>query len=166
MTVVRDQANAFLHPIRRLVVHGMGRRHAVVQEGRGMSNKGKNSREDGKREKLRKTRSKMDIMREVAYIIGRAVEREPRLVTLGPLVFFSTGSGDAWMLDPADGFSIWLACGGTPLSYRIEETPESFAVGWDRHFQIEDGVFITTDQSGQVTSFAGYPTESILEAIR
>ncbi len=62
----------------------------------------------------------MNIQKEAVYIIGWARQHEARTVTPGPLVFFSTETGDAWMLD----------------------------------------------QSGQATSFLGYPTASILEAIQ
>ena len=117
-------------------------------------------------EKLQRTWTKMNLTAEVAYIIGRAREHEARFVTLGPLVFFSTWTGDAWMLDPGDGFALCLARDGSPQPARIMETEESFAVAWDRQYRIEGDTFTTTDQSGQVTSFLGYPTLSIREAIR
>ena len=37
---------------------------------------------------------------EIDYIQSRAAERDGRLVTVGPLVLFSTETGDAWLLDP------------------------------------------------------------------
>jgi hypothetical protein len=110
-------------------------------------------------------RSTMDIEREGAYVIGRAQERIACFVTLGPLVFFSTPCGDAWMLDPRDGLALWLACDGLPLPVGIEETPEAFSVAWDRQFRIEGDVFTAADSAGRVDSFTDYPTTSILEAI-
>ena len=41
------------------------------------------------------------LAQEIRYIQRRAAERDSRLVTVGPLVLFSTDSGDAWILDPA-----------------------------------------------------------------
>ena len=108
----------------------------------------------------------MNIQEEVAYIVGRAQEREACFVSLGPLVFFSTWTGDAWMLDPGEAYALCLARDGTPQPVRIVETEESFAIAWDRQFRIDGDVFEITDGSGQVTSFVGYPTVSILEAIR
>jgi hypothetical protein len=101
-----------------------------------------------------------------AYIIARAQHGEAWFVSLGSLVFFSTPSRDAWMLDPQDGLALWLAHDGSPLPRRIEETEDAWAVAWDRQFRIDAEVFITTDQAGQITSFADYPTASILEAIQ
>jgi len=58
------------------------------------------------------------IMREVDYVVGRALQQDSRVVTFGPLVFFSTQTGDAWVLDPADRFATCLARGGSRLPFR------------------------------------------------
>ena len=50
----------------------------------------------------RNTLDLASIRREIDYLVSRARAGEERLVTFGPLLFFSTSSGDAWMLDPAD----------------------------------------------------------------
>src|SRR6201982_4283446 len=39
---------------------------------------------------------------EVRYIQRRAANQDGRVVTLGRLILFSTKTGDAWLLDPAD----------------------------------------------------------------
>jgi hypothetical protein len=39
---------------------------------------------------------------EVRYIQRRAADYDGRIVTIGQLVLFSTETGDAWLLDPAD----------------------------------------------------------------
>ena len=44
----------------------------------------------------------MRVTQEAQYIVRRAREHDARVVTLGQLVFFSTDSGDAWLLDPED----------------------------------------------------------------
>lgn len=66
---------------------------------------------------------------EVRYMQRRAVERSARIVTIGPLLLFSTDSGDAWILDPADHLAARLAEDGAPRRVHIEETEASFAVG-------------------------------------
>ena len=48
------------------------------------------------------SRKQVNIQDEVDYIISRAGECDARVVTLGPLVFFSTEAGDAWLLDPGE----------------------------------------------------------------
>jgi hypothetical protein len=86
-------------------------------------------------------------------------------VTLGPLVFFSTQTGDAWLLDVEDDLALCLARDGSPQPVRVVETEKSVGVAWDRQFQIDEDVFTTMDKSGRVSSVMGYPTRDILEAI-
>src|SRR6266446_6111240 len=46
---------------------------------------------------------------EVRYIQRRAADHDGRIVTVGQLVLFSTETGDAWLLDPADRLAARLA---------------------------------------------------------
>jgi hypothetical protein len=45
-------------------------------------------------------------------------------------VFFSTQTGDAWMLDPSDQLAARLARDGDPEPIEFQETDTDFAVGW------------------------------------
>ena len=109
----------------------------------------------------------INIQREVAYIIGRAAEHDARCVSLGALTFFSTESGDAWMLDAADGLALCLARDGMPQPVRIIETDSTKAVEWDRTFSIVGDCFTTMEKkTGRVTTVLGYPMQAILAAIR
>jgi len=63
------------------------------------------------------------VLREVDYIIARAAQFDSRVVTLGQLVFFSTASGDAWMLDPEDGLALKLAEAGIRNPPRLSKPP-------------------------------------------
>src|SRR5260221_460708 len=49
---------------------------------------------------------------EVRYIQRRAADYDGRIVTVGQLVLFSTETGDAWLLDPADRLAARLARDG------------------------------------------------------
>src|SRR5208282_5494472 len=51
---------------------------------------------------------------KVRYIQSRAANRDGRIVTIGPLVLFSTETGDAWLLDPADRLALPLGRAGDP----------------------------------------------------
>jgi hypothetical protein len=67
---------------------------------------------------------------EIDYIRGRAAEYDGRLVTIGPLVLFSTETGDAWLLDPADHLAARVARGGDPEEiYLRKPTPTSLSNG-------------------------------------
>jgi hypothetical protein len=46
---------------------------------------------------------------EIGYIQRRAAEHDGRWVTVGPLALFSTETGDAWLLDPADHLAVRVA---------------------------------------------------------
>ena len=45
------------------------------------------------------SREEVGINREADYIIKKAQVHDSRVVSLGGLVFFSTQTGDAWILD-------------------------------------------------------------------
>src|SRR5689334_20111033 len=61
---------------------------------------------------------------EVRYIQRRAANQDGRVVTLGRLILFSTKTGDAWLLDPADRLAARLARNGESEPIHIEERSE------------------------------------------
>jgi hypothetical protein len=104
------------------------------------------------------------IHREVAYIIQRAQQHDARMVQLGPLLFFSTATGDAWMLDTEDALALCLSRDGSSQGVHIIESETQFGIEWDRSYRIEDDLFISVDKSGRQTAIAGYPTREIMSA--
>ncbi len=108
----------------------------------------------------------VNIKSEAEYIVRRAVEHDTRLVTFGPLVFFSTETGDAWMLDPDDGLALCLAREGEAQAVQITETEARFAIEWTSTYQIQGEAFIVIDQLGRTRTIVGYPIEEILKASR
>src|SRR6476646_10469514 len=67
---------------------------------------------------------------EVRYIQRRAADHDSRILTIGQLVLFSTETGDAWLLDPADQLAARLARDGQSEPIHIEEPiPRSRSVG-------------------------------------
>ncbi len=111
-------------------------------------------------------REQTSITGEANYIIGRAKNNDTRVVSLGSLVLFSTETGDAWMLDPEDGFALCLAKGGEAQPFTINETTTNFSIEWNADYRIEGNVFVIAERSGQIKSILGYPTKEILRAIR
>ena len=112
------------------------------------------------------SREQINISREINYIIHRARARDARLVTLGALIFFSTETGDAWLLDAEDNSALCLACDGQKQSFTIVETPTSFGIEWNADYRIDGDTFIVIERSGGVKSNFGYPTREILRASR
>ena len=82
---------------------------------------------------------------EVRYIQRRAAQDDSRIVTLGPLLLFSTETGDAWILDPADQLATPIARQREALPVHIEDTDTNFAVAWMGSYRLEGGLFIYRD---------------------
>jgi hypothetical protein len=104
---------------------------------------------------------------EVRYIQSRAADRDARIVTIGPLVLFSTQTGDAWLLDPAGHLALPLTRDGDPQPAQIEDTDIAFAIGWTGHYHIDGPAFIYIDQqNGRMTTILGYPTQKLAQKPR
>ena len=102
---------------------------------------------------------------EIEYIRSRAAEHDGRLVTVGPLVLFSTETGDAWLLDPADHLAARVARDGDPEYVHFEETDSNFAIGWKGNYQIDGDTFVFIDRdTARATTILGYPTARIAQA--
>src|SRR5215468_9664873 len=67
---------------------------------------------------------------EVRHIQRCAARHDGRIVTVGQLIFFSTETGDAWLLDSEDGLAAPLARDGDPNpSTSKRPTPTSASNG-------------------------------------
>jgi hypothetical protein len=104
------------------------------------------------------------LAKEIKYMQHRAAEHDARFVTIGPLVFFSTETGDAWMLDPSDQLAARLARDGDPEPIDFEETDTNFTIAWTGGYHIEGRAFVYSDRdSEQLTTILGYPTAKIAQ---
>lgn len=104
------------------------------------------------------------LMDEVCYIQGRAAEQDSRVITLPQRLLFSTETGDAWLLEPADHLAVPLARDGDPLPAYIEETDKNFTIGWTGTYRIDGQAFVYSERnSGRVRTILGYPTRHIIE---
>lgn len=110
------------------------------------------------------TREQTDVTREAQYMTECAARREARVVTLGPLLLFSTEFGDAWLLDPAESFARCLAEGGEVSPSGIRETAETFAIEWNWTYAIDGDAMVFTDGSGSQRAVLGYPVRAIEQA--
>ena len=104
------------------------------------------------------------LAKEIKSIQRRAAEHDGRFVTIGPLVLFSTETGDAWMLDPSDQLAARLARDGDPEPIDLGETDTNFAIDWKGNYRIEGRAFVYADrESGRVTAILGYPAAKIAQ---
>lgn len=101
---------------------------------------------------------------EIGYIQRRAAAHDGRIVTIGPLALFSTDTGDAWLLDPADHLAARLARDGDPESIHFEETDTTFAIGWQGNYRIDGDAFVYVDRdTARVVTILGYDVQRIRE---
>lgn len=111
-------------------------------------------------------RERFRLTEEIRSIQQRAAEHDSRIVTLGPLVLFSTQTGDAWILDPADQLAARLAYNGDPLPIDIEETSTNYSIGWQGRYRIDADAFIYQDNDSRaLRSIRGYPIPLLLRMI-
>jgi hypothetical protein len=100
---------------------------------------------------------------EVEYICKLASAGDGRVVGFSQLVFFSTSTRDAWMLDWEDELAICLMKDGDAQPFELGETERQFAIHWQGRYQIEGGLFAYIDNKTptQARVIDGYPTEAI-----
>jgi hypothetical protein len=111
-------------------------------------------------------RDQISIRGEVEHITRCARRYQAHVVSLGPLVFFSTETGDAWVLDREDHLALELARGGDPQEIHLAEDDKSFQIEWTGVYQIEADVFIVAEYRGRIRSILGYPMREIQRATR
>ena len=108
----------------------------------------------------------LHLSKEVNHIRDRAAEHDGRILSIGPLILFSTDTGDAWILEPADHLASRLARDGDALTVRIEESETKFAIEWQGRYRIEGDTFVYEDnKSRRLVAIRGYPVKQILRAI-
>jgi len=99
---------------------------------------------------------------EIRYIQRRAAAREGRVVEILQLILFSTGTGDAWVLDPEDHFAAPVARDGEPKPLQFLETDQKYVISWPGDYRIEGPAFIYSEwRTGCVTTVLGYPTDML-----
>lgn len=114
----------------------------------------------------RLSRERFHLTAEIGLIQHRAAEHEGRIVGLGSRLLFSTHTGDAWILDPADQLAARLARNGDPLAVYVDESESNYAIGGQGHFRIDGDLFVYEDNDAlhQIT-IHGYPTSLLLRMI-
>ena len=106
---------------------------------------------------------------EIDNILRLASQGECRVIGLNQLVFFSTFTGDAWMLDWQDELAICLAKDGVPQHCAFGETDRRFAIQWQGRYHIRsaDRLFSYVDNKtpNHMQVIHGYPTEAIEDTV-
>ena len=91
---------------------------------------------------------------------------ETHVVVLGSLVFFSTETGDAWILDTEDNNALPLMHDMQEQDVTINEADGFFEIGWQGTYRIEGDLFVFIENSVRSRSIFGYPVKEILQIIQ
>lgn len=119
-----------------------------------------------KRTAQRQSRQSLHLAKEIGSIQRRAADHDARIVSIGPLVFFSTDTGDAWILVPADELACRLAIGGDPIGIPFDETETGYTIGWQGHYRLEGDLFIYEDHaSHRHSAIGGYPVPRLRQVV-
>jgi hypothetical protein len=106
------------------------------------------------------------VRKDAKYVVERAQAGVASVVAVGPLAFFSTQTGDAWLLDSDGGEALCLTKDREPQPYTVMDIPGSFIIGWDAQYSIVGEEFVLIEPSGRMRRILGYPTREIETAIR
>jgi hypothetical protein len=128
--------------------------------------KKKLKRKAAPRRKWRTQVTKLDVRQEIKGIVQSAQKHEGRVVGTGPFIFFSTETGDAWMLELEDNLALCLARDGAAQDVMIQETADQFQVAWESVYHMTDTTFTVIEQTGGMRTIYGYPTRQILQTIQ
>ncbi|HPA82514.1 MAG TPA: hypothetical protein PLS95_16965 [Thermoanaerobaculales bacterium] len=82
-----------------------------------------------------------------------------------PFLLFSTGIGDAWLLDPIDHRAACLMWRGEPQPPPVRETESDLRIQWTGFFELRGEFFIADVEDGVVghRAIAGYPVDQLRE---
>ena len=98
---------------------------------------------------------------EAKRIQNLALSGQCHVIRLGEIVFFSTRTGDAWMLDSEDHYAVCLARDYEFRPIPITESAERMAVEWNADYEIQGSAFTVSDRKGNERTILGYPTAEI-----
>ena len=92
----------------------------------------------------------------------------PEITAEGPLVLFSTGVGDAWLIDPDDNSAACLMWQGEKRPAPFRELADAIEIDWDGDLAL-NGQFVNLDCPSLPAigrrAVAGYPVDAIREIL-
>ncbi len=113
------------------------------------------------------TAPQVTLKSEIEKLQEVAEKKEKLVKPLGVFVLFSSGEGDAWLLEITDMDAVQVADKGSRIAVELTENPETIEINWTHHFSIRKKQFVTTAYAdGQETVWPDYPAHSIFSAIK
>lgn len=92
----------------------------------------------------------------------RVVMTGPEL-RLGPFVLFSTGIGDAWLIDPEEDLAMCLIWRWQKIAAVIRDDPAEMEIHWHGEFELLGDFFRVKTEHAEIgeRAIAGYPLEGV-----
>lgn len=84
-------------------------------------------------------------------------------IGVGPFVLFSTGIGDAWLLDPDEQIAMSLVWRGVRREPAMSEDPMRLELGFDGHYELLGAFFHVESHNEAIgqKAIAGYPLDQL-----
>jgi len=97
----------------------------------------------------------------------RIVLTGPEATTTQPFVLFSTGTGDAWMLEPLQDRAVCLVWHGQRQSPLVVDLPTRIEITWDGTFELRGDFFVVATEHPEIGSraIAGFPLDQLRSAL-
>lgn len=88
-------------------------------------------------------------------------------VACPPFVLFSTGVGDAWLLEPDEHLAMCLVWQGAREEIGVSEDPSRIEVAWDGHYELLGDFFHLETNNPKIGERAvgGYPLNQVREVL-
>jgi len=121
-------------------------------------------------EETAQTGTARNLTSEIESVIAAELAGDIRLIRTGPeaarkhpFIVFSTGVGDAWLLEPKEDRALCLVWHGERQSFHVKDSPERVEVLWDGSFELRGEFFLAETEHTEIRSraIAGYPLEQL-----
>lgn len=110
---------------------------------------------------------KLTLTGGVKDIQADAVSRKTVIRELGVFFFYSTATGDAWVMEMTDCDCVQVAKDGVALEIPIDENPDTIEINWSHMYAVENKQLrITAYADKSVAVLADAPTRELNAAMR
>jgi hypothetical protein len=110
---------------------------------------------------------KVTLMDAVKQIQDDAVNKKVLSRELGVFFFFSTGEGDAWVMEMTDCDCVQVAADGKALEPPIDENSDTIEINWSHIFKVVNKqIELTAYKDKAVTVLPAGPSKELNAAIK
>ena len=110
---------------------------------------------------------KLSLIAEIEKIQRAAKQGEEIVRELGVFVLWSSGGGDAWLMEVSESDTVQVSGNGESLEFPIDENPETIEIEWSHTFDIrERQLYLTAYADKSESCLEKAPTQRINAAIR